>query len=95
MRGSDEWTQTSGGPRFPRNAAARSTGGSRNTPTGTPRHQGSAPCSRNSGPTALTVRLLAMLLVLAVMVFAVILAAAPGERLTEPAAPAGWTQVCR
>ncbi|WPH57935.1 hypothetical protein SEA_RAYTHEFIREFLY_59 [Gordonia phage RayTheFireFly] len=40
-------------------------------------------------------RLLAMLFVLAVMVFAVILAAAPGERRTEPASPAGWTQVCR
>lgn len=48
-----------------------------------------------SGSTALTVRLLAALFVLAVMVFAVILAAAPGERLNEPVAPAGWTQVCR
>ncbi|AXH45818.1 hypothetical protein SEA_GEAZY_58 [Gordonia phage GEazy] len=49
--------------------------------------------SRNSGPTAFTVRLLAILFVLAVMVFAVIVAAAPV--LTEPVAPAGWTQVCR
>lgn len=62
---------------------------------GTQQRRASDPCSRNSGPTALTVRLLAMLFVLAVMVFAVVLAAPPGERLTEPASPARWTQVCR
>ncbi|AON97348.1 hypothetical protein BIZ71_gp55 [Gordonia phage Hedwig] len=95
MRSSSTWTRTSGGPRSPRSAVARSIGGSRNTPMGTQRPRASDPCSHNSGPTALTVRLLAMLFVLAVMVFAVILAAAPAERRTEPASPAGWTQVCR